>query len=227
MRSRQVNMHSFRVPGRHHQRALRVIGLVYALCMAFALLSCMTPAQAQVPQTAQQHKRALVRAAHAQWGLDAPIAVFAAQIHQESAWNPNAISRVGAQGLAQFMPATATWWCDITGIAKSDCMPTNPTWALRSMVGYNKWLYDRTPSRYGEFDRLWVMLRAYNGGLGHWQNESRATGLTAPSRPQVDGACGKARRSVTHCRENLGYPDRILNTLQPRYELWGGTVRMD
>ncbi|STY80922.1 MULTISPECIES: lytic transglycosylase domain-containing protein [Moraxella] len=30
-----------------------------------------------------------------------------AQIHQESAWNPNAVSSAGARGLTQFMPGTA------------------------------------------------------------------------------------------------------------------------
>ena len=30
-----------------------------------------------------------------------------------------------------------------------------------------------------------------------------------------------ARRSPVHCAENLGYPHRILNVLQPRYLAWG------
>ncbi|WZB64465.1 lytic transglycosylase domain-containing protein [Achromobacter xylosoxidans] len=41
--------------------------------------------------------------------MDAPVSTFAAQIHQESAWRPGAVSAVGAQGMAQFMPATSSW----------------------------------------------------------------------------------------------------------------------
>jgi cell wall-associated NlpC family hydrolase len=36
--------------------------------------------------------------------------VIASQIEQESAWNPNAVSRKGAQGISQFMPGTWTSW---------------------------------------------------------------------------------------------------------------------
>lgn len=179
------------------------------------------PAQAQIPSVANTHKRTLLRAAQTHWGLDAPVAVFAAQVHQESAWRPDAVSHAGARGLAQFMPGTATWWCEMRGIAKLACQPHNPTWALRALVGYDRFLYDRAPAHYDLFDRWWVTLRAYNGGLDHWQNEARATGLTQPTRAQVDAACGKARRHALHCRENLGYPQRILIVLQPRYLTWG------
>ena len=61
--------------------------LLVALCALAALLPPM--AHAQVPQAAQQYRPLLVRTAHAFWGLDAPVAVFAAQVHQESAWRPD------------------------------------------------------------------------------------------------------------------------------------------
>ncbi len=190
-------------------------------CAALLVAACASLALAQVPPAAQQHKRTLTRAAHSQWGLDAPVAVFAAQVHQESAWRTEALSHVGAQGLAQFMPATARWWCGATGTATADCQPSNPTWAMRALVGYDKWLYDRAPAHSTPRDRMWVALRAYNGGLGHWQREAASTGLAQPSRAQVDAACGKARRAAVHCKENLGYPHRILVVIQPRYLQWG------
>ena len=94
-------------------------------------------------------------------------------------------------------------------------------WALRALVTYDRWLYDRTPARYTPHERMWVALRGYNGGLGHWQAEAAATGAVQPTRAQVDAACGSAKRAPVHCRENLGYPHRILVVLQPRYLQWG------
>ncbi|QPF74223.1 transglycosylase SLT domain-containing protein [Roseateles sp. DAIF2] len=175
------------------------------------------------PAAAAPYRAMLVRAAHSQWGLDAPIATLAAQVHQESGWRPTAVSRVGARGLGQFMPSTASWWCELNGLSPDDCQPENPTWALRALVGYDRWLYERTPQRYAGRDRMWVTLRAYNGGLGHWQAEARTApgGLQQASRQAVDAACGRARRHVSHCTENLGYPHRILVELQPRYASWG------
>ena len=196
----------------------RVPALAWLAVVAIAIVaSC---AQAQVPQASQQYRGLLVRTAHAAWGLDAPVAVFAAQVHQESAWRSDAVSHVGAQGLAQFMPATTKWIAGLHPELASQ-QPFNPAWAFRALVTYDRWLYDRAPAHYSSRDRMWVALRAYNGGLGHWQREAAGTGLAQPSRAQVDAACGKARRAAVHCKENLGYPHRILVVLQPRYAAWG------
>lgn len=177
--------------------------------------------QRGVPRAALKYRTTLIRVAASEWGQDAPIAAFAAQVHQESGWNPRAVSHVGAQGMAQFMPATARWWCDLIGMSPVECQPANPTWALRALVGYDKWLYDRVRGA-SEGDRLWAALRAYNGGLGHWLAEAKAAGTW--DRLPVDAACGQARRSRMHCPENLGYPRRILITLQPLYLGWGRGV---
>ena len=218
------------MPGRGLLWAVRAVLGVYAaglaVLMVFLLLvvSC-APAQAQVPPDAGRYRLMLTRAAHAQWGLQAPVAALAAQVHQESSWRPQAVSRVGARGLAQFMPATATWWCGREAIAPADCLPHNPAWALRAMVGYDKYLFDRVPQRFGAFDRLWLALRGYNGGEGHWRAEGATTGLVEPTRAQIDAACGQARRARVHCKENLGYPARILQVLQLRYSGWGPAWR--
>lgn len=196
-----------------------VIGAALWLLLGWA----MQEAHAQpIPAAAHTYRAELTRAAHSQWGLGAPVAALAAQVHQESGWQPQAVSRVGAAGLAQFMPATATWWCKLHGQSPAQCQPHNPTWALRALVGYDKYLFDRTPARYSAHDRLWVALRGYNGGLGHWSAEAASTRLAQPTRQQVDAACGQARRHPVHCPENLHYPQRILAVLQPCYVTWGG-----
>lgn len=64
---------------------------------------------AQPPQAALQYRDEVIRHARLEWGLSAPVADFAAQLHQESGWRPGAVSPAGAQGMAQFMPATADW----------------------------------------------------------------------------------------------------------------------
>jgi len=165
-----------------------------------------------------------VKSARQAWGLDAPVAAFAAQVHAESAWNPLAVSRVGAKGMAQFMPGTATWWCQINKLSPEECQPENPAWALRALVGFDRWLYERV-SGPSEYDRLWGALRAYNGGLGHWQKEAALAGAPpAKGRDSIDATCGRAKRAPVHCQENLGYPRRILITLQPLYRGWGREV---
>lgn len=193
------------------------------------LLSHCSSAHAQpsadVPRAALPYRALLIRSAHAVWGLDAPVAAFAAQVHQESAWRPDAVSRVGARGLAQFMPATARW-VSTTDPLLSANQPFSPPWALRALVGYDLHLYLRTPARFEPADRMWLALRGYNGGEGHWRAEAAATGLRLPTRLQIDAACGRARRAAMHCAENLGYPHRILVMLQPRYALWGPVLEV-
>ena len=194
-----------------------VVALVFAALIGFILAGSV--AAQDVPRAALKHRASLTRIAHEVWGLDAPVAAFAAQLHQESGWNPQAVSQVGAKGMAQFMPATARWWCEINGLDAVACQPSNPAWAMRALVGYDRWLFERVHGA-SEFDRLWAALRAYNGGLGHWQKEAAAA-LPKQDRASIDAACGKARRHVSFCPENLGYPRRILTLLQSRYLGWG------
>lgn len=213
---------------------------IMAGCIVLTLLS-IRPAHAAwsgasaaesdqaLPAGARRWRGDLVRAAHSSWGLDAPVPVFAAQVHQESSWRSDRVSRVGAVGMGQFMPATSSWWCRLHKMSAQECQPRNPVWSLRALVGYDKWLWDqigRIPGAEGmdDYSRMWATLRSYNGGLGHWRAEARAAGSL--DRLAVDAACGRAKRHRSHCRENLGYPQRIMVELQPRYAAWGPAVEL-
>lgn len=177
---------------------------------------------AEPPPAALKYRSDVIRSARVDWGLNAPVADFAAQLHQESGWNPAARSPVGAQGLAQFMPSTADW---ITGVfpSLSAREPYNPGWAIRALVSYDRWLWQRLYVPDG-CERMAMTLSAYNGGLG-WVNRDRRL---ARSRGLDDtrwfGAVEtvNAGRSAANWRENRHYPQRILHELAPRYRSWGG-----
>lgn len=197
------------------------------LLAALAAIACL-PAWGQafsIPQAAQPYRAELTRQARLVWGLDAPVADFAGQVHQESMWRADAVSRVGAQGMAQFMPATAKWWCDLHRLSPVDCQPTNPAWALRAMAGYNRWIWDRVPRVPDECHRMAFTLSAYNGGLGWVQRDRRlaeAHGLDA-SRYWGHVETVNAGRAQWAIRENRDYPRRILYQHAPRYAAasWG------
>ncbi|XKM14255.1 transglycosylase SLT domain-containing protein [Orbaceae bacterium ac157xtp] len=120
----------------------------------FLLYSCQwAPAIAAVPADAKQYQRELTRNSRAIFGLNAPVSLFAAQVHQESSWQSDAKSPVGAQGLAQFMPATSEWISGIYSKSLGDNQPFNPDWALRALVQYDYWLYQRINNTATDCDR--------------------------------------------------------------------------
>lgn len=81
-------------------------------------------------------------------------AVVAAVVRAESAFDPRAVSRKGARGLMQLMPATARRF----GVGPEDIF--DPARNLDAGVRYLRWLLDR-------FDgALHLALAAYNAGEG-------------------------------------------------------------
>jgi soluble lytic murein transglycosylase-like protein len=178
----------------------------------FAAIST-TEACAQVPPDAAKHKRLLRQQAHLVWGLDAPVATFAAQIHQESRWRDSARSPVGAIGLAQFMPSTASW---ISGVYPdlADNAPTNPTWAMRAMLRYDKFLLDRIAAD-NPCERMAFALSGYNGGLG-WVKKRKAK--SDKPKQCFDATCDiNPGITAANQQENADYPRRILLRHEPLY----------
>lgn len=180
-----------------------------------------------IPIAAQQHKALLVRSAHAFWGLDAPVATFAAQVHQESLWRSDARSPVGAQGLTQFMPATSSWIATVYPQALANPQPFNPSWSLRAMVIYDLSLYKQNQA--SNACEQWAMtLSAYNGGQG-WVNRDRKLALAkgADELAWFDHMERfNAGRSAANFKENRHYPRAILLKWEPLYVAnnWGNGV---
>ena len=80
-----------------------------------------------------------------------PVEFFARVIWQESRFNARAVSRKGAEGIAQFMPQTADW----RGLAD----PFDPIEALRNSASYLRDLRNR-------FGNLGLAAAGYNAGPG-------------------------------------------------------------
>ena len=186
-------------------------------------------AHSKIPRRAHQYHRELVRQARLVWGLDAPVARFAAQIHQESAWRPNAESPY-AQGLAQFTPETAEWISGIYG-ELAEAAPFSPRWALAALVRYDHWLLKRVSERSDgkgplpACDRWAMTMSAYNGGLG-WVKRDRKLAAEAGADSnrwwgEVEHHTGRADWAA---KENREYPRRILRRWEPIYAAanWGG-----
>ncbi|NDV20865.1 transglycosylase SLT domain-containing protein [Pseudodesulfovibrio sp. JC047] len=206
----------------------RHFDLWLAVFVALAALLCwMSSARAlDIPDRAYKYRSTLIRCARVEWGLAAPVATFAAQLHQESLWRADAKSPVGAGGLAQFMPPTANWLPEVAPqVGKAD--PFNPGWALRALTAYDLWLWKRIQATTG-CDRMAMTLSAYNGGLGWLRRDVRLT-KTLGLNPRLwwkhveTVNAGRAKWAI---KENRGYPRRILFLLEPLYEKagWGKGV---
>ena len=180
-----------------------------------ALTTCHAKAE---PKASLPYKRDVIRE-------DAPVAVFAGQIEQESAWREKVCSPF-ACGLAQFTPATAEWISGAYPKDLSDGDPFNPQWAIRALVRYDRHLYDSALPSALECDRFAFTLSGYNGGAGWVVRDRRLCRSAAgcdPSRwfGHVEKYSGRAAWAM---KENRGYPKRILYDRQFHYEQWGRTI---
>lgn len=84
--------------------------------------------------------------------------LVAAVMREESRFDPQAVSQVGAVGLMQLMPATAQWIARHQKMARFDLH--DPDTNIRFGTWYLRYLIQRT----GKLDRA---LAAYNGGEGN------------------------------------------------------------
>lgn len=220
MMGRPVSIHSAAM-----RSAVRVVlavqaTLLLALLLVVLMLAWSSPAKAQ-PTEASRHMPTLKREAQRVWGLGAPVATFGAQVHQESRWRADARSPVGAQGLAQFMPATAQWIGGLdAGLAERATF--NAAWSMRALVVYDHWLHERIRTAADGCQRMAFTLSAYNGGLG-WVYKRQAMARLGGVDPGVclGAACTlNPGVSLGSQRENEHYP-RAIVALERQYTRWG------
>lgn len=85
--------------------------------------------------------------------------LLASLIYQESGFRPNARSWVGAYGLMQLMPTTAS----IYGIDSTSSLEEQIT----AGVKYLKWIDQHLPEDISDEERIKFVLASYNAGIAH------------------------------------------------------------
>lgn len=192
--------------------------LTFVLC---TLISMACAEAKDPPRESLQWRNEVIRTAREIWGLNAPVADFSGQIHQESGWNTMARSPVGASGMAQFMPETATWISELYPELR-DNAPYNPMWAIRALVQYDRRLWNSLQAK-DKCQRMAFTLSAYNGGQG-WVNKDRKLATSKGLDPSVwfeHVERVNAGRSTANWRENRQYPKSILFNRASLYLQWG------
>ena len=178
--------------GRSHAQALKAASVLQGTCHAQAsagepdeihpveTAQSPAPTPSSVPAAVDNICNVLAAAAAEN---DLPIDFFTRLIWQESRFDPAAVSRAGAQGVAQFMPATASW----RGLAN----PFDPVEAINKSA---KLLRDLRR----EFGNLGFAAAAYNAGPGRvreWLAGRR--GLPRETRAYVSLVTGQSAEQWT------------------------------
>ena len=137
---------------------------------------------------------------------------FISQITQESRWNSEAVSPVGARGVAQFMPDTAREMeaeLRVNKLIHGRFDITNVVHSIYAQVLYINGLFNLWKSKRSDTSRMLLALASYNAGAG---NILKAQKLANGAKHWVE--IREKLRSVTggkHSQETLGYVDNILN----------------
>lgn len=176
----------------------------------------VTAPRPDVPSASARYRLQIDHVVADIFGAEGSPARLAAQIHQESLWRENAQSHVGAQGMAQFMPATGRWLAEQFPDA-GPYDPWDPEWSLRAAALYDRYLLARntgdTPCANWAF-----ALSAYNGGERALRREQQSA-RTAQRNDGLwfDHVAEQRSRSLNAWRENRAYVTRILHVLEPTY----------
>lgn len=194
-----------------------VLGLLVLSQSALAMTATRaTSVSVHVTDVSARYRLLVEQAAVDEWGVEASPARLAAQLHQESSWNAQARSAVGAQGLAQFMPSTGRWLArQFPELGAYD--PWDPAWSARAAAVYDHWLLTRNPG-HGACSNWAFAFSAYNGGeLALHREQALATKHGRAADRWFGNVADVRWRSPAAWRENRGYVRRILVVLEPAY----------
>jgi hypothetical protein len=144
--------------------------------------------------------------------MQAPHHYFLGQGEQESGCREGITSFDSGRGFAQFMDSTAAEIHERESALKelgAEPMPYDPRWAIRAMVLYDKWLYDRV-----NCEGWYFSFRSYNGGMGLLNREISRAQSCKPE--DVERECKrkvitlKSGNTLDLGKVNADYPRQIF-----------------
>lgn len=136
--------------------------------MALALAACNTGGPRVVPK---EYRKPIKQAAKECPDLSPQL--LAAQIGQESGFDPKAESHAGAQGIAQFVPDTwARWGADLNGDGYAD--PFNATEAIDAQARLMCYLIAEAEASGIDGNPVDLALAGYNAG---WSQVEKYDGI--------------------------------------------------
>jgi len=155
----------------------------------------------------------------------APPSVIAAQIEQESGWDPHSVSSAGAQGISQFMPGTWPGW-SLPGQS-----PFDPAAAIPAQGRYDCAIAaelepGQKAGRYGGTGLTSLMLAGYNAGPGA---VTAAGGI--PNNGETPAYVARITAGAAHYAETTGvvaagpFGAKVIAAAQSqlgRPYVWGG-----
>lgn len=187
---------------------LRYLGT--AIYFAAVLSSCLLivvalrPAPAEAAAAFPSRYDRQIELAASRWLPGVPWRLWKAQLYQESRLDPEARSPAGAEGLAQFMPAT---WNEITramGYGLVDRRIADAS--IQAGAYYMARLRRQWSAPRPERDRHDLAMASYNAGIGHILAAQRLC-----RDPPLYDAIMACLPQITgrHARETLGYAPSI------------------
>jgi membrane-bound lytic murein transglycosylase F len=147
--------------------------------------------------------------------------LIVAQIYQESRFDPDARSPMGATGLMQLMPRTG----EQVGVTNL----SNPEKNVLGGIRYLDWVRQRFPEDLPVADRMWFTLAAYNAGLGHVMDARRLAAQEGWDRDRwfdnVENAMLLLSQRKYFSQARHGYvrgsePVAYINNISSRYKAY-------
>ena len=147
--------------------------------------------------------------------------LIAAQAYEESRFDPDAKSSVGATGLMQVMPSTAS------SLGIED--PENPERGINAGTQYLRNQYELFDNAATEQDRLWFALASYNAGYGHVTDAQRIASQLGldPNRwfDEVEQVMPLLARAEYHRNTRYGYcrgqvPVNYIRRIREKYRAY-------